>query len=136
MEARSTDKQLLGFFPVRQEVTTGRVADGISKTLMFGECPGSVGSNINVNGTNYSGLVVGHAWAGDSTLPTIFGLFSSTETQDCDAFTFSSLHSGDIVLFAFGDAGVKPLQKSIDLVVLDALGSINGNETVDDAILP
>jgi len=112
------------------------ISDGLSKTLMFGECPGSIGTGIALPYGTFSGLVVGHGWAGDTTLATVSGLFSSRGTQESDAFKFSSLHSGNIVLFATCDGGVKALPKSIDLSVLDALASIRGSETIDDAQVP
>src|SRR5690606_16789324 len=106
-QSRVTDTELLGPFPVRQEVAAGMISDGLSKTLMFGECPGSIGTGIALPYGTFSGLVVGHAWAGDTTLATVSGLFSSRGTQESDAFKFSSLHSGNIVLFATCDGGVK-----------------------------
>lgn len=135
-DPRSTDKVLLGIFPMRQEVTTGQVSDGLSKTLMFGEGPGIIGNGINTGSGTFSGFVLGNTWIGDTTLPTVFGFQTISQQYETGYDQFGGTHSGDIVLFAYGDASVKSVSKNIELHILDALATIRGGETLDDSQIP
>ena len=58
------DTQLVGPFSVRSKTKLGKVTDGTSHTLMFGEAPGSYGVAINDQNGTYSGVVNTNAWIG------------------------------------------------------------------------
>jgi prepilin-type N-terminal cleavage/methylation domain-containing protein/prepilin-type processing-associated H-X9-DG protein len=132
------DTHLIGIFTTRSKITTARVEDGLSKTLTFGEAPGSIGQGLeNLDGSTSGGFSVGIAWIGSATLPTIAGLDPSAEDNTPNSGAryqthwsyFSSLHTGGIVNFAYGDGSVHGLPKEIHWRVLDALSTIRGGET-------
>jgi prepilin-type N-terminal cleavage/methylation domain-containing protein/prepilin-type processing-associated H-X9-DG protein len=132
------DSHLVGIFTSRSKITAARVEDGLSKTLTFGEAPGSIGQGLeNLDGSTSGGYSVGIAWIGSATLPTIAGLDPSVEDNEPNSGAryqthwsyFSSLHTGGIVNFAYGDGSVHGLPKEIHWKVLDALSTIRGGET-------
>ncbi|TWT77112.1 hypothetical protein Pla123a_25420 [Posidoniimonas polymericola] len=139
------DKQLIGPFGIRSKTKLGKVLDGTSNTLMFGECPGSTGGAYEVNDGGspvpVSGFSLGYAWIGTNILPTYLGLdlgrdkafASSAQYQDYDTkwSYFSSLHSG-VVQFVFVDGSVHGLSRQIDIDTFKALSTIRGQELVSD----
>ena len=133
-------KNLSGVFGPRSRTKMAKVLDGASKTLMFGEAPGTFGDNI---GTIYepspsSGFVQGSAWAATGAYPTYLGLNVTKENNTPNAGAryqakwsyFGSLHSGDVVQFCFVDGAVLSLSKGIDTQVFYSLSTKNGQEAV------
>ena len=140
-------KDLLGVFGPRTKTRLSKVTDGTSKTIMFGECPGSIGTGFfhdDVTGSSDTGLragfTTGFAWMGMNNLPTAYGLDLSRETQfaqsgenpifDAKWSYFSSMHPG-IVHFCFVDGSVRKLSKDTDNSIMWALGSMGAEEVVD-----
>lgn len=129
--------ELVGIFSSRSKTTTARVADGLSKTLMFGEAPGTIGSNIPLReGGTASGNIVSIAWVGPGVLPVMFGANpaeENTETARYDSHWayFGSLHTGGVVHFVMGDDSIRKVRPDIDTAVLDAMASMRGKEVVD-----
>ncbi len=129
------DKAMVGVYYSRSKTTVGRVTDGTTKQLAFGEAPGTIGIGVPDGGTQYSGHVLAFAWAGAATIPTAFGLDPTAEgaangaQYDTHWSYFGSVHNGDLVQFAFADGSVHSLQKNIDQEVLDALSTIRGGES-------
>lgn len=139
---RQNDMKLVGVFTARSKISTARVADGMSKTLSFGEAPGSLGQGIRSNdgSQTYGEFALGNAWIGTATLPTAFGLNSSLENgqppsphaqYDVHWSYFGSLHRGGIVQFACCDGSVHGLAKDVEQTVLDALSTVQGEEAID-----
>lgn len=132
------DKQLVGVFGIRSKTTLGKVIDGASHTLMFGEAPGTSGTQISDDfspGT-FSGVTQVYAWAGFGTLPAALGLNVSYENKNGAHFDtkwsyYGSLH-GDIVQFSFVDGSIHGLSKTIDNAVFYALASMKGEEAISD----
>ncbi len=131
------DTQLVGPFSVRSKTKLGKVTDGTSHTLMFGEAPGSYGMAINDQNGTFSGVVNTNAWIGWGTLPTAIGLHVSADSENKNGtqyFTkwsyYGSLHSGDIVQFCFVDGSLHSLNKDIDDVTFWALSSINAGDYI------
>lgn len=136
---RSVDSELVGIFGVRTERRLRHVLDGTSNTLIFGEAPGAIGTNIYTNDGPQSGYVAGVAWAGNCTLPVGFGLDASQynnanigETFVSHWATYSSLHASETVPFCFADGSVGHLSEDIDSHVLYALSTIRGDEVVTE----
>jgi prepilin-type N-terminal cleavage/methylation domain-containing protein len=135
------DGHLVGVFTTRSKTRIGAVEDGASRTLMFGEAPGSVGNNIR--GLFYPGpfndWVVGYSWAATGVLPVVYGLDASRENDrpnigaryDAAWGYFGSLHPA-IVPFAFVDGSVQPLAKSIDIQTFYDLSTMRGTEATKD----
>jgi type II secretory pathway pseudopilin PulG len=140
----NNDKSLVGVYTARSKITASRVIDGISKMLSFGEAPGSIGQGIQSEdgSITYGEFALGNAWVGTCALPTTFGLQMSRHHGKPNAAaryqahwtSFSSLHTGDVVLFVYGDGSVHGISKEIEESVLDALATIQGEEVVDTAI--
>jgi hypothetical protein len=138
-EVRVVDKELIGMFTVRSQTVAGRITDGASNTLMFGEAPGTIGYAAVGTPIRRNGFLAGVAWAGTGTLPTFYGLdassFNDSSTPgvyDTHFAAFGSVHSGDIVPFCFVDGSVQQLNEAIDLGVLYALSTIRGGEVVGE----
>jgi prepilin-type N-terminal cleavage/methylation domain-containing protein/prepilin-type processing-associated H-X9-DG protein len=136
---QKVDRALVGIYTVRSKIATGKIADGLSKMLAFGEAPGTFGSGIDAGSTAPSSdFPYGYAWIGCATLPTAFGIDPSSENGKPNAGAsyrthwsyFSSQHAGG-VQFAYADGSVHTLPKDIDSAVLDALSTIRGSETAD-----
>ncbi|QDU87817.1 Type II secretion system protein G precursor [Pirellulimonas nuda] len=130
------DKAIVGVYFSRSKTTFGRIADGASKQIAFGEAPGSIGVGIPDKGSTVSGHALAYAWAGTATMPTAFGLDPTAEGQadnaqyDSHWSYFGSVHKGGIVQFALADGSVQPLQEDVELNVLDAFSTIRGGESV------
>jgi prepilin-type processing-associated H-X9-DG protein len=107
---------------------------------MFGEAPGTMGTNISglfFPGT-FNDWVVGYAWAATATMPVVYGLDSSVENNrpnhgaqyDVKWGYFGSLHAS-VVNFCFADGAVRGLEKSIDRLTLYALSTIRGADSAE-----
>ena len=135
------DYALIGVYSVRSRTTAARISDGLSKTLMFGEAPGSIGGSIlaTQSSTGGSEFPLGIAWFGAATLPTGLGLNSSQENGTPNPAAsyrahwshFGSVHTGDIVQFVNADGSVHSLTKTMDQPTFEALSTIRGGEIVD-----
>ncbi|TWT86649.1 putative major pilin subunit [Pseudobythopirellula maris] len=136
------DKDLIGVFSIRSKTKLAKVTDGTSKTLMFGEAPGTIGSNFEDgdSGELVSGYTDAFLWMGANLLPTYQGLDLGRENFIGSAGTnpnfdtkwsyYGSMHPG-IVQFCMVDGSVRALGKGIDIPVFKAISSIHGGETVD-----
>lgn len=130
------DKQLIGVFGIRSKTQLGRVTDGTSHTVMFGEAPGTSGVQIpdDLTPGTYSGVTQVNAWAGFGTLPAALGLNVSYENKNGAHFDtkwsyYGSVH-GEVVQFCFVDGSLHVLSKSIDNPIFWALSSMKGEETI------
>lgn len=146
---RNNNDQLLGVFGVRSKTKLGQVTDGTSNTLMFGECPGTIGVNVpeqeNINDpptgavNGSTGYSYGNAWAGFGTLPVgKNGMDLATENRfgtsyDAKHLYYGSLHSGGVVNFCNVDASVRTLTKEIDKTVFQKLATMQGSEIQDNS---
>ncbi len=135
---QNINKELIGVFSVRSRTHLGKVTDGTSHTLMFGEAPGTVGNGIpDPEGGSFSGMAYGHMWAGWATLPASHGLDVSRENNytgkseiyDTMWLYFGSLHPAT-AQFCFVDGSVRSLSKDIDLVTFESLSTMGGGETI------
>jgi prepilin-type N-terminal cleavage/methylation domain-containing protein len=137
---RVVDEDLIGVFGIRSKTRIGQVLDGTSQTFMFGEAPGTIGVNIpddNATGSSYSGFTQGYAWSGWGTMPTVNGLDLSFEQGFANGGEFyakrwyyGSVHAGDVVMFAYVDGSVRPINKSVQLGVFQALSTMKGEEAI------
>jgi prepilin-type N-terminal cleavage/methylation domain-containing protein/prepilin-type processing-associated H-X9-DG protein len=123
-----------GIFTNRSKTKLEAIPDGTSTTLMFGE---GLGGYIN-------GRDVMWSWMGCGALGTKFGMFSSPTSSNPTWSTFSSLHAGGIVQFAFADGSVRPLRPgataqrvpaSSDWYVLQRMAGMADGEVYDIAVL-
>ncbi len=137
-DRHNIDRDLIGVYAPRSKVSVAHIVDGTSKTITFGEAPGSIGQGIEISpGKTGERFAIGFAWIGTCTLPTLFGLDASVEDGTPNRGArfethwsyFGSLHNGGVVQFTFGDGSVHALSKDIDTPVLDALSTIRGGET-------
>jgi prepilin-type N-terminal cleavage/methylation domain-containing protein len=137
---------LVGVFGIRSKTNLRKVIDGTSHTLMFGEAPGTIGTNlsppVNYVGGSFTGFVQGNAWAGWGVLPAFYGLdcghenglpFPTSEYQTNWSY-FGSLHPG-IVQFCFVDGSTRAISKGIDVSLFEALATMRGQEPISDADL-
>ena len=135
-DRHNIDRDLIGVYAPRSKTAAAHIVDGMSKTITFGEAPGSIGQSIETSpGKTAERFAIGFAWIGTCTLPTLFGLDASVEDGGGARYEthwsyFGSLHNGGIVQFTFGDGSVHAVSKDIATPVLDALSSIRGGETV------
>jgi prepilin-type N-terminal cleavage/methylation domain-containing protein len=130
------DKQLAGIFGIRSKISLGRVQDGASHTLMFGEAPGTFGIGIPYPDGSQSGVTEANAWAGFGTLPAALGLHVDYENvggakYDTKWSYYGSVHSG-IVQFCMADGAIRTFDKGIEDAVFWAMASRNGGEIVED----
>ena len=121
----------IGMFSSREQATIGKVRDGMSNTLMFGETVGY----------EEDGQLVGSwAWMSSQPMTTYFGLPShaasvfNTPVGDAKSqFRYSSDHNGDVVQFVLGDGSVQAINPSIDRNQFIFLSGIFEGETLDQA---
>lgn len=133
---QTVSKELIGVFSTRSKTRLGQVTDGTSNTIMFGEAPGTIGSNIPApDGTAVDGVAYSHMWSGWGTLPSSHGLNVSREnnftgngeTYDTMWLYFGSTHPA-VAQFGFTDGSVHALSKHIDLVTFESLSTRGGGE--------
>ncbi|TWT31066.1 hypothetical protein KOR34_44400 [Posidoniimonas corsicana] len=143
-------RQLGGPFGTRSKVRLAKITDGTSKTLMFGEAPGTYGTGIRTiyNTEIDSGLVQGFSWVGAGALPAHLGLDVQQENgqpipngpenpesrYETKWSYFGSFHTG-VVLFTLVDGSVHPVKQSIDEPAFFALATMAGEEVgVEDSL--
>ena len=137
----SIPNQLIGVFGRRSDTKLAKVIDGTSKTLMFGEAVGTVGSGVThqlgiTPNDPVDGFAEAFAWAGWACLPTYNGLDVTVENglptanarYDAKWTNFGSAHTGGTVLFAMADGSVHGLTTSIDTPLFHALSTMKGEE--------
>jgi prepilin-type N-terminal cleavage/methylation domain-containing protein len=88
-----------GLFTNRSQNSLGRIADGTSNTLLFGEILGGQSNGVK----QYSA-----SWMGVGAMPTIGGMKEVNPTW----FQYSGNHPG-IVQFCFADGSVRGLKRGI-----------------------
>jgi prepilin-type N-terminal cleavage/methylation domain-containing protein/prepilin-type processing-associated H-X9-DG protein len=103
IEHRGVDRQR-GILYNRSQNTSGAIKDGLSNTLLFGECI--------------------HSWMGSGSLVVAWGL------DEGSWYRFSSRHAGS-VQFCFGDGSVHSLSQSIDNDTLRALAGMHDGKIVN-----
>jgi hypothetical protein len=86
-----------GIFTNRSQNSLGRIPDGTSNTLLFGEILGGQSKGVK----QYSAC-----WMGVGAMPTIGGMKAVNPTW----FQYSSNHTG-IVQFCFADSSVRGLKR-------------------------
>ncbi|MCA9241077.1 MAG: DUF1559 domain-containing protein, partial [Planctomycetales bacterium] len=141
--AYDVDKELIGPFSIRSKTRLGKVIDGTSNTLMFGEAPGTIGGATldDVSNQVVSGFSQGFPWIASNTLPTYLGLSIGPEADQAASGSsadfdtkwsyFGSLHSG-VVQFVYVDGSVHALRKEIDRATFKGLSTIRGGEVVSE----
>jgi hypothetical protein len=137
----NNDKYMVGIYTTRSKITTARVSDGMSKTLAFGEAPGTIGTGIEASGGGGAsgGFSDGILWIAAATLPTAFGLDASEENNmpnegaryDTHWTRFGGVHIGDVVIFAFADGSVHNLSKGMDYIAYTSMSTISGDEVIE-----
>jgi len=135
MTSTTASQMLLnGVFWMNSAVTINQITDGTSNTLFFGER-----SRLNLPPTTSSEALGGWAWANyyaqeDNTMNTsepMEGMLLHDLNQ------FGSQHSsGGMSIFAFGDGSVRPISKSISIVLYQRLSTRAGGEIVDQSEIP
>ena len=130
-----------GIFWNRSKTTFGRITDGSSNVLMFGEVIGAYSNPIAKTGRR----ITAHAWIAGPLFTEIHDPFYATSTgwklglgsdTVCDLFEgcwwyqgwkFSSKHAGGITQFTAADGSVQGLSESIDAkLFLDLSGMADG----------
>ena len=108
-----------GLLHFGSKTTIGRVPDGGSNTLLFGEYAGGW---INWGSASLpNGWADGHWGAGFNY--SNFGLDTQVNVNDGNHgwWSYGSLHSGGIIQFAYADGSVRKLLPTIDFNVYEAL---------------
>ena len=129
-----------GLLHYNSKTTLGRVPDGTSNTLLYGEyCGGWIITNFSVNDGSVgvpSGWISAHWGCGPNF--TCFGLDQSPQTTDgMHGWPFfASLHAGNIVQFAFADGSVRKISPQIDFPTFLALGGYQDGVVVQNADQP
>lgn len=135
------DDHVVGIFTTRSKTRVASISDGSSRTMMFGEAPGSFGNNIaglSFGGT-FNEWAVGYAWAATAVLPVVHGLDSTDKNNwpnpgaryDVCWGLYGSLHPS-VVPFCFADGSVRPMAKTLDVWALYALSTIRGGEAISE----
>ena len=133
-----------GVMTYKSQVNFARITDGTSKTLMFGEIPGSRSNGwVDVNGLERGGF---QAFNGDNAAALFVGEvfpfaenpepsekpanYHSKPTGSQMPVSFGSSHPG-IVQFVLCDGSVQSISSSIDSRVLDRMAQRNDGESYD-----
>jgi prepilin-type N-terminal cleavage/methylation domain-containing protein/prepilin-type processing-associated H-X9-DG protein len=119
-----------GLLSYNSKNALGRVPDGTSNTLLFGECAGGF--------TQFGGGGIPDGWAVPSWSAgftySSFWLCPNGQNQNCDnssqgmglSFgTFGSLHPNNIINVAYGDGSVRTMNPSLSFPVFLALSGFN-----------
>jgi prepilin-type N-terminal cleavage/methylation domain-containing protein/prepilin-type processing-associated H-X9-DG protein len=97
---------LKGIYYRNSFTTVGKIADGTSNTIAFGETL-SGGVNMPRDGALL--------WFGAGSMPTAWGLQPGPpRNTNPDWLGFSSAHTGGIIQFAFADGSVRPITTAAD----------------------
>lgn len=139
---------LNGAFGMNSAVSDRNIKDGTSSTIMFGETQfGFWGDGLSccarvplvtdnrppidwfsaltqVSSGSFNDIVTGAA-------PSYPGAIGPGATPQYMLFGFGSSHQ-DAVMFGMADGSQRPVSKSINLVILQSLSTIAGNERVTD----
>jgi prepilin-type N-terminal cleavage/methylation domain-containing protein/prepilin-type processing-associated H-X9-DG protein len=117
----SQDPQLVGLFYYNSSNSVGRVPDGTSNTMMFGEYTG--GTTVWGGGGGIPDGVSTACWSAGF----IYTMFGPPTTQDIPSTApppavatvgvFNSRHAGNLVNVAFADGSVRSIPTSIDFTV-------------------
>jgi prepilin-type N-terminal cleavage/methylation domain-containing protein/prepilin-type processing-associated H-X9-DG protein len=123
-----------GLLHYNSKTTLGRVPDGTSNTLLYGEYAGGwifTTGTVNDGVTGVPSGKVGAHWACGPNY-TCFGLETNPGIDDGvhGWQGFGSLHSGNVVQFAYADGSVRKLSPAIDFAVLTALGGYQDGAVV------
>ncbi len=94
-----------GIYTRNNSATIGSISDGTSNTIAFGEALG---------GTSRPPRNFNLLWFGMGSMPTAWGIapIYGASGHDTEWWQFSSLHSGNIVQFAFADGSVRPINQA------------------------
>jgi hypothetical protein len=118
----------------QSNVSFGKITDGTTKTLMFGEISGRRADNFQAfNGDNAAALFVGQ----DRPLaPNPEPTPNDPPSDYLNKVSFGSSHSG-IVQFAMCDGSVQQISRDIDPTILDRMAWRNDGEVYDmTGVLP
>jgi prepilin-type N-terminal cleavage/methylation domain-containing protein/prepilin-type processing-associated H-X9-DG protein len=125
-----------GLLTYQSKNSVGRVPDGTSNTLLFGEI---VGGWITWNGAG--GIPDGWAtasWSAGFTY-TAFGACPGSGGDNCkldnpgkgfNYATFDSQHAGNRINFAFADGSVRNIRPGLDFGVFEALAGFQDGQVV------
>jgi prepilin-type N-terminal cleavage/methylation domain-containing protein len=129
---------------IKSQVSFKQITDGLSNTLLAGEKHVPLGSEAK-QGSIYDGdnqpnfarvggtkTPISPGGTDDFRCSTRNGCNGRAVNDPCYCDTFGSAHP-EIVLFAFADGSVKPLQITLDPNVLDALTVRNDDRVVSAA---
>ncbi len=132
--------ELVGIFSIRSATTAGKVIDGTSNTLLFGEVPGTLGNSAESTGGlgPFDGTIHSIAWAGSGTLPVAFGLDAGKQNGKPNTAAsylthwshYGSVHTGEIVYFCYADGSTRALNRNLEDSVFHAMASIRGEEVL------
>jgi len=125
-----------GLLTWQSKNSIGRVPDGTSNTMLYGEM---VGGYIVWGGSG--GIPDG--WASPSWSSgfnyTAFGACPGSGGNNCSATnpgkgfsfgTFDSMHAGNRINFAFADGSVRPIDPALAFAVFDAIAGANDGQVV------
>ncbi len=131
---RSEDPKLVGLFYYQSNNSVGRIPDGNSNTMMFGEYTG--GTTVWNGGGGIPDGVSTACWAAGY----MYTMFGPPTTQDVPSTAappaiptvgvFNSRHAGNLVNVAFADGSARPIQTSIDFSVWVYLSGIQDGVVV------
>jgi prepilin-type N-terminal cleavage/methylation domain-containing protein/prepilin-type processing-associated H-X9-DG protein len=120
-----------GLLHYNSKTTIGRVPDGTSNTLMFGEYAGGW-INWNGNGGIPSGWNTGHWSCGFDF--SCFGLDTNINNNNGSHgwYSFGSEHAGGLIQFAYADGSVRKLSPQIDFGTFLALSGYQDGVVVQN----
>jgi prepilin-type processing-associated H-X9-DG protein len=117
-----------GISSYKTNVSLGKIADGTSKTLMFGEISGRRADGFQAfNGDNAAALFIGEA---RPLAPNPEPTSGDAPADYLNRVSFGSSHSG-VVQFAMCDGSVQPVSRDIDPKILDRMAWRNDGEIYD-----
>ena len=120
----------LGAFRNRKLVGFRNASDGLSQSLLFGECVGGAWSDFDGDGETDG---VTWAWMGVPMQYTGFNPGPHTgPLSKLNSANFNSSHVGGIIQFLLGDGSVRGINENIDFDTYVLLSSIADGEVVGD----